>query len=168
VTGIDLPDYSLARLRADVVSASQGLSGKGRVLTLACAHGAAGNNAVGRVVLPCVAMAPPSLVDFIISRGLSDGVAIAGCAERDCFNRSGVAWTQARFDRKRDPYLRERVPRERILMVWAGPTEETRLQSEITSFAEKLAAMSTFDKMRPMELAEVTEIFGRTCSEDQA
>jgi coenzyme F420-reducing hydrogenase delta subunit len=113
-------------------------------------------------------MAPPSLVDFIISRGLSDGVAIAGCAERDCFNRSGVAWTQARFDRKRDPYLRERVPRERILLVWAGPTEETRLQSEITSFAEKLAAMSTFDKMRPMELAELTEIFGRTCSEDQA
>ena len=168
VTGIDLPDYSLSKLRADVVSASQGLSGKGPVLTLACAHGAAGNNAVGRVVLPCVAMAPPSLIDFIISRGLSDGVAIAGCAERDCFNRSGVAWTQARFDRKRDPYLRERVPRERILMVWAGPTEATRLQSEVSSFAEKLAAMPAYDKIRPMEPAEVVEIVGRTRSEDQA
>jgi coenzyme F420-reducing hydrogenase delta subunit len=113
-------------------------------------------------------MAPPSLVDFIISRGLADGVAIAGCAERDCFNRSGVAWTQARFDRKRDPYLRERVPRERIRMVWAGPTEETRLQSEVSSFAEKLAAMSTYDKMRPMEPAEVAEIVDPTRIGDQA
>ena len=128
VTGIDLPDFSLSQLRADVIAASGTVGAKGRVLTLACAHGAGAGSAPGRVVLPCVAMAPPSLVDFIISRGLADGVAIVGCAERDCFNRNGVAWTRARFDRQRDPYLRTRVPRERILLVWAGPTETCRLQ----------------------------------------
>ncbi len=99
------------------------------MLTLACAHGAAAEPAPGRVVLPCVAMAPPSLIDFIISRDLADGVAVAGCAERDCYNRLGIAWTEARFDRTRDPYLRERVPRERVLSVWAGPTEAARLRT---------------------------------------
>lgn len=167
VTGIDLPDYPLSKLRADVVAASRDLGGgKGRALTLACGHGAAGKSAAGRVVLPCVAMAPPSLVDFIISRGLADGVVIAGCAERDCFNRSGVAWTRARFNRTRDPYLRERVPRERILMLWAGPTEAARLQTAISSFSERLAAMPAYDKMRPMTPSDLDGMTGSIHSED--
>ena len=55
--------------------------------------------------MPCVAMAPPSLIDFIISRDLADGVVIAGCAERSCYNRLGVEWTKARVAGERDPYL---------------------------------------------------------------
>ncbi len=155
VTGIDLPDFSLSQLRADVIAASDTVGAKGRVLTLACAHGAGAGSAPGRVVLPCVAMAPPSLVDFIISRGLADGVAIVGCAERDCFNRNGGAWTRARFDRQRDPYLRTRVPRERILLVWAGPTETSRLDSETRAFTERLAEMPPFAKVRPLSHDEV-------------
>jgi hypothetical protein len=52
-------------------------------------------------------------------------------------------------------------------MVWAGPTEATPLQSEVSSFAEKLAAMPAYDKMRPMEPAEVGEIMARKRNEDQ-
>src|SRR5690606_878226 len=108
----------------------------------------------GRVVLPCVAMAPPSLVDFIISRDLADGVAVAGCAERDCFNRFGIAWTRARFDRSRDPYLRARVPRERVLAVWAGPTETARLREELAEFASRLGALPAFAGVRPLDDSE--------------
>ena len=64
--------------------------------------------------MPCVAMAPPSLIDFILSRDLADGVAVAGCAESACYNRLGIKWTEQRFAGERDPYLRARVPRERI------------------------------------------------------
>lgn len=159
ITGIDLPDRPLADLRAEVIAASAALGtrqagGRGRVLTLACAHGAGAEPAPGRIVLPCVAMAPPSLIDFIISRDLADGVAVAGCAERDCHNRFGVAWTRARFARTRDPYLRERVPRERLLTVWAGPTETARLKGQIDAFAARLGAMPAHAKVRPLDADE--------------
>lgn len=150
VTGIDLPDLSLADLRGQVIAAAQGLSGPGRVLTLACGHGAGGAPQPGRIVLPCVAMAPPSLLDFVISRGLADGVCIAGCAERECWNRLGGEWMRQRMARKRDPYLRERVPRERLLTVWAGPSEAPRLERECAAFAERLAGLSPYDKVRPL------------------
>ncbi len=157
ITGIDLPDYSLARVRADVIDAAEDLHGKGRVLTLACGHGAADPTGKGQVDLPCVAMVPPSLIDFIISRGLADGVCIAGCAERACYNRVGADWTKARFARTRDPYLRTRVPRERILTVWAGPTEHRRLQAELTDFGDRLAAMPVYENTRPILSEEKDE-----------
>ncbi|MCW3781167.1 cytochrome b N-terminal domain-containing protein [Defluviimonas salinarum] len=154
ITGIDLPGRPLAELRAEVIAAARGLTGPGRVMTLSCAHAAGREAAPGRVVLPCVAMAPPSLLDFIISRGLADGVAVAGCAERDCYNRVGGAWTRDRFARTRDPQLRRRVPRERILTVWAGPSETTRLAAELKGFSERLAAMPPYENVRPLQETE--------------
>ncbi|RMF37173.1 MAG: hydrogenase iron-sulfur subunit [Alphaproteobacteria bacterium] len=155
ITGIDLPDQPLAALRDEVIAAGRALGdtpGTGRVLTLACGWGAgAGSTAPGRVGVPCAAMVPPAMIDFIISRGLADGVCIAGCAERECHNRFGVAWTEARFARTRDPYLRERVPRERVLTVWAGPTETGRLGEELDAFARRLAAMPPYERIRPLE-----------------
>ena len=158
ITGIDLPDRPLAALRTEVIEAAAAMDGaSGRILTLACAHGAAADPAPGRVVMPCVAMAPPSLVDYIISRGLADGVAVAGCAERDCYNRFGVAWTRARFERTRDPYLRARVPRERVQTIWAGPSETPRLARELADFSTRLAALPAYDKVRPLAEDEGTE-----------
>ena len=158
ITGIDLPDYSLADLRTRVIEAADGQpgdTGRGRVLTLACNHGAGSRPALGRVNVPCVAMVPPSIVDFIISRGLADGVCIAGCAARECQNRLGREWTQLRFARQRDPYLRARVPRERVMMIWAGPTEEARLAVELDGFAARLAKLPVYEKIRPMEESEL-------------
>ena len=159
VTGIDLPDRPLVAVRAEVIEAARALEGRGRVLTLACGHGAAGVAEAGRIVLPCVAMAPPSLVDFIISRGLADGVAVAGCAERDCFNRLGRDWTLARFAHERDPYLRERVPRDRVLTIWAGPSETPRLASELAAFSDRLAALPAYAKLRPLTADEASETY---------
>ena len=161
-TGIDLPDFPLAQLRADVIAAGAALPpGPGRVLTLACAHGAGGEDAgtmpPGRVLVPCAAMPPPSIIDYVISRGLADGVCIAGCAERDCQHRFGVAWTKARIDRTRDPFLRERVPRDRLLTVWAGPSDPLSLQMALASFAERLAALPAYEKLRPLEPGEADE-----------
>jgi len=86
-------------------------------------------------------MAPPSLIDFILSRGHADGVCIAGCAETRCQHRLGVEWTKQRFAHQRDPYLRDRVPRERIATIWAGPTEATRFAREANAFRHRIAAL---------------------------
>nr|WP_306264507.1 cytochrome b N-terminal domain-containing protein [Pararhizobium sp. IMCC3301] len=155
ITGIDLPGRPLEELRAEVIAAGSELTGPGRTMTIACAHGAASVPEKGRVILPCVAMAPPSLFDFILSRDLADGVCIAGCAERDCFNRLGGKWTEERIARTRDPFLRARVPSERLLTVWAGPTENARLEAETRSFAERLAAMGPIANQRPLDPDDV-------------
>ena len=149
VTGIDLPDFPLTKLRERVIAKASELEGQARVLTITCEHSAGAKTAEpveGMIVLPCVGMAPPSLIDFILSRGHADGVCIAGCAERDCQHRQGVEWTKQRIAGERDPYLRARVPRERIKMIWAGPTETARFLREFAVFKDRLAALSSEKK----------------------
>jgi coenzyme F420-reducing hydrogenase delta subunit len=79
------------------------------------------------------------LFDFVLSRDLADGVVIAGCAESACFNRLGVAWTSQRIAGTRDPYLRARVPRERIATIWASALETRRVAAQIATFTKDIA-----------------------------
>src|SRR5262245_6985934 len=140
-TGIDLPDRPLRQLRERVVAAAATMKERPRLLVLACERGAGAGHAAGVVPLPCVAMAPPSLIDFILSRNLADGVVVAGCAESACYHRLGVAWTKQRFAGTRDPRLRGRVPRERVATVWASALEGKRLEQEIAAFARVVAGL---------------------------
>ncbi len=154
ITGIDLPGRPLEQLRAEVIAAADDLSGPGRVMTIACEHGAAGLPEKGRVILPCVAMSPPSLFDFILSRDLADGVCIAGCAERECYNRLGAKWTKERIARTRDPLLRKRVPRERLLTLWFGPTERALFARETIAFSERVAKLEPMPNKRALDPGE--------------
>jgi ferredoxin/coenzyme F420-reducing hydrogenase delta subunit len=139
-TGIDLPDFPLRELRERTISASRALGGPGRVLVFACEFGGAAR-LDGIVRLPCVAMAPPSLFDYALSRNLADGIVIAGCAESACFNRLGIAWTEQRLAGKRDPYLRARIPRERIMTIWASALAAGRTAAEIAAFSAKISLL---------------------------
>ena len=156
-TGIDLPDYSLKELRERVIAAAGTLTKPGRVLVLACEHGAAGGRLDGTVVMPCVAMMPPSLIDFVLSRDLADGVVVAGCAESACYNRLGIQWTEQRFAGQRDPYLRARVPRDRIATIWASALEVTKAQSAIASFAAYIAGLPPLRLRSPLPVSSIVQ-----------
>jgi coenzyme F420-reducing hydrogenase delta subunit len=91
--------------------------------------------------MPCTGMLPPSFIDYALSRGLADGVMIAGCREGSCHKRFGRDWAERRLDAKRDPYLRARVPRARVARVWASSIEHKRLVAEIAAFAERIEAL---------------------------
>jgi len=144
-TGIDLPDYPLRVLREHVTAAAATLNGPGRILVLACEHGGGGRAArahgTARVTLPCVAMAPPPLVDFILSKDLADGILIAGCAESACHHRLGVAWTEQRIAATRDPHLRARVPRERVARIWASEFETRRCADELAAMRRRVLTL---------------------------
>ena len=141
-TGIDLPDYSFQRLRELTVETAESLHGESeRILIFACEHGGGAGHLTGVVPLPCVAMIPPSLIDLVLSKKLADGVAVAGCAESACFHRLGVAWTEQRFAGERDPYLRARVPRNRLKTIWASALETARFGRELAAFAKQVAAI---------------------------
>jgi quinol-cytochrome oxidoreductase complex cytochrome b subunit/coenzyme F420-reducing hydrogenase delta subunit len=148
-TGIDLPDFRLRELRERVVAASQTLESKSRILILACERGGAVGHGEGVVRLPCVAMAPPSLIDFIISRRHADGVVVAGCAESACYHRLGIAWTKQRFAGERDPYLRARVPRDRLATIWTSALESRRFERELADFKGQVAALGPMHRALP-------------------
>jgi coenzyme F420-reducing hydrogenase delta subunit len=84
---------------------------------------------------------PPSFIDYVLSRGLAEGVVVTGCPPGNCQYRFGNRWTEQRLGRERDPRLRARVPPERLSVIWAGGAEITRLRGEIERFAAGLGML---------------------------
>ncbi len=155
VPGIQLPDHEIAELREQIVSESERLSGDSRVLVFGCEHavdaGGLRQNGVGVVTMPCVGMLPPSFIDFTLSRRLADGVFVGGCQQGDCYYRLGSQWTEQRLAEQRDPYLRKRVPRERVHQCWARASPSGRCIDELNSFRERLAALGATEPTQPKD-----------------
>jgi ferredoxin/coenzyme F420-reducing hydrogenase delta subunit len=142
VTAIDLPQYSLDEMRNATLDAVGRLTGAPRIAVYACAQAidpeALTGPGLAVVGLTCAAQLPPSFVDFLITRDLVDGVFLAGCRPGECAYRLGEEWTEARIGGTRDPYLRERVPRERIRVAWAVPGDQTSIRGELERFRADL------------------------------
>lgn len=140
--GIDLPDHTMAALRDQTESVALGLSGPGRIIVFGCESGPAladtASATVGVIPLNCIGQLPPAFIDYVISRDLADGIMLTGCRENACDARFGIEWTIRRLARERDPYLRHRVPRERIRTAWAGVSGTRSLRAALQSFAEEL------------------------------
>jgi coenzyme F420-reducing hydrogenase delta subunit/quinol-cytochrome oxidoreductase complex cytochrome b subunit len=142
ITGIDRPDLPLTKLKERTVAAMASLKGPSRVLVFGCDHALHVDDLVAEgvagVSMPCSAMLPPSFIDYVLSSGLADGVFITGCRHGDCHHRLGPMWFEQRLRGERDPYLRERVERERIRVVWAAPTEKKDIEKEMAKFRADL------------------------------
>lgn len=150
VPGIQLPDLSIESLRETTIEACSKLSGPDSVLVFDCGHGApldlqkADNVAV--VDLPCIAALPPSFIDFALSRKLANGVMLAGCREGDCYHRLGLEWSEQRMDGKRDPRLRKRVARERLLTSTAGKIQSRSRLNDVATLRESVAEKTLLEK----------------------
>lgn len=144
--GIELPDQTLSGLRDELEAAAAGLTTGPRVIVFSCRHGAKAaalaGESVATLTQPCTASLPPSFIDYALSRGLADGVLLAGCSEGACEYRFGALWTEARVAGRRDPYLRPRVPRERLRLVAASPCETGRLAAALKDFKVDLARLA--------------------------
>ncbi|MBT7943975.1 MAG: hydrogenase iron-sulfur subunit [Alphaproteobacteria bacterium] len=151
VTGIDFKEPSLDSLQTrmgeaiDRARAGQALNHPA-ILVIGCDHGAdveaitTGN--VASLSLPCIGMLPPSFLDFALSKQGVDGVVLTGCGDGDCYHRFGIQWTEDRMAGLRDPYLRKRVPRERLHACWAGKTGGDRLSREVEEFTNLLTRIN--------------------------
>jgi quinol-cytochrome oxidoreductase complex cytochrome b subunit/coenzyme F420-reducing hydrogenase delta subunit len=156
-TGIDLPDSLLRRLRDQTHRAAEVLAGHSRILVYGCDHSAdltaLAGDGVGTVGLPCIGALPPSFIDYALSRGLADGVFLAGCPDGACVNRLGVRWTEARIAGERDPSLRARVPRERIARSWTARHERGALAEAVAAFRARIAALPPADGSLPRRVS---------------
>ena len=141
VAGIELPGHPIAGLREQTLEASKRFVKGRRVLVYACEKSASdilNDDSTAVVSMPCVAMLPPSFVDFVLSRNLADGVAVSGCAEGDCYYRLGGDWTDDRLNGRRDPYLRRRVDRNRIRHWRIRESAKGQRREALKTFSEAL------------------------------
>jgi len=144
--GIELPHWSISELRKRVMAPMTVVTDDPHIIVFACKQGNAEllddeNSGVRIVTLPCVGMLPPSFLDFALSRRFADGVMLAGCAQNDCFHRLGNEWTMRRMARERDPYLRQRVPLERVDMAWLPPDAHHRRAKVLQDFRTRLRGL---------------------------
>lgn len=151
VTGIDLPELPFAevhkRITDKIVEARDEASpGNPSILVVGCEFGADTETvslpALRSVALPCVGMLPPSFIDFALSKDGVEGVMLTGCNDCACQHRLGIQWTEDRMSGLRDPYLRKRVPRERIHTSWAGRTGDQILEAEVQTFRTRLIELA--------------------------
>jgi coenzyme F420-reducing hydrogenase delta subunit len=152
VPGIDVPDRSIASIRADTDREAARLAEGTRIMIFGCMNAgvaeACRSQAVGVVSLTCSGQLPPAFIDYVISRNLADGVVVVGCAENSCLNRRGGAWTTERVERRRDPRLRERIPSVRVRLVWAGRRGAAHLKAEVEALAERLGSLGPYRPIR--------------------
>jgi quinol-cytochrome oxidoreductase complex cytochrome b subunit/coenzyme F420-reducing hydrogenase delta subunit len=161
IPGIEMPELTVADMRKRTEQAAAGLKGNNRILAYGCEHAidpkTLGQDNLASVIMPCVAMLPPSFIDFVLSRDLADGVLITGCRDGECHYRLGARWMEERIAGDRDPRLRKRVDRSRVRKVWAAPTDRKFLSGKITDFASELEKMESPGKGPGPEVAETKE-----------
>lgn len=141
VTGIDMPQYPVDALRAELEMRLAGLAGECRMIVFGCdcaaeaAHCEAPD--VATFSLLCIGQLPPSFVEYALRNG-ADGILVTGCRDGECRYRSGNAFAAARLAREREPHLRRNVARERVRTAWFGAGEEAALARSLARFREEL------------------------------
>ncbi|HUG98701.1 MAG TPA: hydrogenase iron-sulfur subunit [Gammaproteobacteria bacterium] len=146
-SGIELPYFTMAELKARLETAAGTVSGPGpRIVLVGCDYSvpaaALEGGGVAALSLPCAGMMPPAAIDYLLRAGGADGVLLAGCDTGDCHFRHGDRWLRERVARERMPMLRGRVPRERLLLSWHKATDSRGLAAAVTTFRHRLATLA--------------------------
>ena len=145
VSGIEMPSLQMSSLRAAVMNDMSKLKGDLRIMVFGCDNAAnveeLRSECVAVFSLPCIAMLPPSFIEYALREGHIDGVLITGCREGDCLHRLGVSWIVKRLAAEREPRLRSRAKRERIRKYWASSSDLNELVMELESFRVDLSEL---------------------------
>jgi coenzyme F420-reducing hydrogenase delta subunit/quinol-cytochrome oxidoreductase complex cytochrome b subunit len=150
-TGIDMPQFTVHRLRAQLEAALTRLTGERRIVVFGCDCAAdvsvLAAPHVAAFSLLCAGQLPPSFVEYALRSG-ADGILITGCRTGDCQYRFGNAWTGERLERKREPHLRANVASQRVRLAWYSAGEEAALESELARFHAALNLLPRSAVMR--------------------
>ena len=148
ISGIEIPDYPLDKLRIEAEAAIDALEGSNKLVVFGCDHAlnleeiaqAEEMKASGlaTVSLPCTGALPPSFVDFVARKPGVLGVVISGCHESDCYFRKGSEWSEQRLMGQRMPHLRTRAGKHKVKVCFAGPYDREILLKELAEFRSGL------------------------------
>jgi quinol-cytochrome oxidoreductase complex cytochrome b subunit/coenzyme F420-reducing hydrogenase delta subunit len=133
----------LQRVRAFVADPA---NPPGSLVAVACEYGAGALAPVlrreGALVYPidCAGNLHTSVVELLLRGGMS-GVLVLPCPERDCRNREGPRWLDARLYAGREAELQERVDRRRVAVAAAGAMDVGAAVAALREFRDQLAAL---------------------------
>jgi coenzyme F420-reducing hydrogenase delta subunit/quinol-cytochrome oxidoreductase complex cytochrome b subunit len=144
VTGIDMPQFTVHRLRAGLEAALERIEGDCRIIIFGCDCAADISKldapGVAAFSLLCTGQLPPSFAEYALRSG-ADGILITGCRAGDCQYRYGNTWTGERLERRREPHLRANVAPQRVRLAWFSAGEEAALAQELEHFRAALSAL---------------------------
>ncbi|MEQ8861251.1 MAG: cytochrome b N-terminal domain-containing protein [Pseudomonadales bacterium] len=139
VSGIEIPDYPLQRLRDEASQALSRLDGGEGIMVFGCDHGAdvtrLADGQVATLRLPCTAILPPSFVDYVARQPQVAGILVTGCHPEACYYRLGSEWVSQRLAAERSPHLRTSDGRSKVEQVWAGPLEGQKLEDALAALS---------------------------------
>ncbi|HEY9514712.1 MAG TPA: hydrogenase iron-sulfur subunit [Gemmatimonadaceae bacterium] len=144
----------LARIR-DIVTARR--PGSRDVVVVACARGAGGIteswDAPGTLLIAteCAGNVHSSVIEYLIRAG-AGGVLVVACPPRDCWNREGPTWLEARLFQEREAELHARVDRRRVRIVHAGALERRTVDDALAAFRADLARLNPAPAERNIDL----------------
>ena len=145
VSGIEMPSLPMSGLRAAMLDDMAKLRGEARIIVIGCDNAANierfRSESIAVLSLPCIAMLPPSFIEYALHEHHVDGVFVTGCRVGDCYHRMGVRWSEQRLTAQREPRLRSRADRERIRRFWAASTDSKELEPELASFRTNLLSV---------------------------
>ncbi len=146
VSGIEMPSLLISGLRTVMMNDLVKLEGDIRIMVIGCDNAAniekLRSKGVAVLSLPCIAMLPPSFIEYALNEHHAEGVLITGCRENDCYHRLGVLWAERRLTAEREPRLRSRAERERIREFWASSADFKELALELESFRSSLRSLT--------------------------
>ncbi len=150
---INLPEMTENQIKEEVVkllSVRSQKDEKPRVLFFICAHSAElktimdiesrsikGMANVKAIVLPCIGMAQPSMIEAVFKTG-ADGVFLCGCLTNDCHHREGNKWLHERVVGGRFPFLSKAIDLKRVREFYVSPINANKAIDEMRLFEEYL------------------------------
>ena len=141
VSGIDMPQLTVATLRRRLQQALSTLHSERPIVVFGCDHGARVDALAGPDVVPfsliCSGMLSPSFVDYALRDGAA-GVLVSGCAEAGCEFRLGQRWAAQRLQRQREPRLRRLDEPERLAVAWVDAADAASLRAALERLRERL------------------------------
>lgn len=138
--------------------------GAGDVVVIACERGAGGVAArdgadlEGAVVhrVRCAGSLHTSVIEHYLRAGAA-GVMVVACPPRDCHNREGGKWVEARMFDGREAELKERVDRDRVHLAFAGAGERSEVLRELARFRGRLAGLALLEAESDVDLTALCE-----------
>jgi ferredoxin len=117
------------------------------VVIVACDRGAGGASRDERFLdapvlsVSCAGSLHTSVIEYLVRAG-AGGVLLAACPPRDCWNREGVGYLEARVHAGREAELKERVDRSRVTIAYAAEAEPLRVASALGTFREQIRTLA--------------------------
>jgi len=135
-TGIELPQYPIDALRAALDRGRE--AGHEAVVVIGCDYSVPvrefDSESVHTLAVPCIGFVPPAAIDYALRSAGYRGVLLSGCESCDCHHRLGDRWTEERLARSRQPGLRSRVDRDRLLALWLKPVDVAEFRRRLEGF----------------------------------